>query len=340
MHATSGFVIHHSTKLSFSLQLSSVNRSNSPDTGGIDRPVWDEAHHRIEQSSSEKFALRMSGLNDLAQQPLSEKLKRFTQLAVAESQIVPFCVEKQETDRLIRSGAAHQVPKAKGTKHHPLYSDPWDVELALVKRYHREMERRSKDKHSAVSYQDALSTVPQVDYYPTTELSKMSSDHQKDMMYNLDRQSSPASSSSMSLQGSHKSQPQQPTATSVTAVDRPQNLLNFSYPMQFQRIISSSSNSQVSANRSTESMVNGSDDYGDGGESMALGGENHDSFADMERQAKAAMRAAKRGDTTALYHLHIGSKLPMVTMQSRTNSPQRDVTALDNGGGDWQESQN
>jgi hypothetical protein len=65
------------------------------------------------------------------------------------------------------------VPKSIPVKGQKLYSDPWDVNVREVSRYHEETERRKAEEWKAGQYQQQLKALPQVDYYPTTKLKEL-----------------------------------------------------------------------------------------------------------------------------------------------------------------------
>lgn len=92
---------------------------------------------------------------------------------MAETQPVLFCTEKQEIDKLVMAGKEHKVPKA--TSHHgnPVYFDPNDAELAVVQHYRKQDVKALQEKRKAKEFQNLLKTIPKVDYFPTTRLAEM-----------------------------------------------------------------------------------------------------------------------------------------------------------------------
>lgn len=138
-----------------------------------DRPGWDEAFHRIILPSNHVFEMRKSGINMKSDVPLSKLLHRFSHYAIAENQLHPFCTEKQQLDIQERSGQLAKVPPSVPVKGQPLYYDPWDVHVAEINRYHKEMEKQKNEKLRAKEYQDILKTIPKVNYYPTSKLKEI-----------------------------------------------------------------------------------------------------------------------------------------------------------------------
>ena len=94
-------------------------------------------------------------------------------MSVAETQPVLFCTEKQQTDKKILAGIEHKVPRA--TSHHgnPVYFDPNDTELRVIQHYRKQDLRAEKERRKAKEFQKLLKTIPKVDYFPTTRLAKM-----------------------------------------------------------------------------------------------------------------------------------------------------------------------
>eukprot|EP00981_Chlorochromonas_danica_P003646 scaffold681_cov173-Ochromonas_danica.AAC.9 len=132
------------------------------------RPAWDEGFHRVNLPPSHVFKLRSSAINAKEKKPLGELLHRFSSLSVAENQNHPFCTEKQELDKLQRSGVVPPVPKSVPVKYQKLYFDPLDAEVRDVQRYHQKAEEEKTAKKKVWDYKQALKTIPQVDYYPTS----------------------------------------------------------------------------------------------------------------------------------------------------------------------------
>lgn len=109
-------------------------------------------------------------MNPKSDKPLSELLHRFDSLTVAENQPTIFCPEKQELDKVERSGQPVPVPKSIPVKGRPLYSDPWDIQVQQIKMMRKLDEEEKKEKYVAKAFQEKLRTIPKVKYYPTSAL--------------------------------------------------------------------------------------------------------------------------------------------------------------------------
>lgn len=94
---------------------------------------------------------------------------------MAETQPVLFCTEKQETDKKILAGIEHSVPKPVSHLGKPVYVDPNNNELKIIKHYRKQDLREEKRRQDAKEYQRLLKTIPKVDYFPTTRLVEMRS---------------------------------------------------------------------------------------------------------------------------------------------------------------------
>jgi hypothetical protein len=86
---------------------------------------------------------------------------------------VLFCTEKQQTDKKIMAGIEHKVPKASSHNGNPVYFDPNNNELAMIKHYRKLDVEEEKKRKKAKEFQKLLKTIPKVDYFPTTRLAEM-----------------------------------------------------------------------------------------------------------------------------------------------------------------------
>jgi hypothetical protein len=101
-------------------------------------------------------------------------MKRFNERVIAENQITSFCSEKQVLDKLtLQGGTLPPTNKSIPLKGQPIYKDPWNQELEYVKQQYALNEEAKQIERKAWEYQEALKTIPQVDYYPTTILREM-----------------------------------------------------------------------------------------------------------------------------------------------------------------------
>jgi hypothetical protein len=112
-------------------------------------------------------------VNPKSDKPLSELLHRFDSMTVYENQPTIFCPEKQELDKVERSGQAVPVPKSVPVKGRPLYSDPWDIQMQQIKALRRMDEEAKQQEQEAHLFQEKLRTIPRVSYFPTTILKQM-----------------------------------------------------------------------------------------------------------------------------------------------------------------------
>lgn len=119
------------------------------------------------------FYIQKSLLNPKTDKPLSELLHRFDSMTVYENQPTIFCPEKQELDKVERSGQAIPVPKSVPVRGRPLYSDPWDIQMQQIKMLRRMDEEAKQQEQEAHLFQEKLRTIPRVSYYPTTILKQM-----------------------------------------------------------------------------------------------------------------------------------------------------------------------
>lgn len=117
--------------------------------------------------------MRASGINVKQEMPLGKLLHRFNSLTFAENQFHPFCTDKQELDKLERSGIVPEVPKSVPVKGQPLYYDPWDVYVKEIKKHHKTLTRAQAAARKVKSFQDKLDNIPKVKYFPTTRLREM-----------------------------------------------------------------------------------------------------------------------------------------------------------------------
>jgi len=215
---------------------------------------------------------------------------RFAALSVAETQPVLFCTEKQETDKKILAGIEHKVPKPTSHLGRPVYLDPNNNELKIIKHYRKKDLQRENAKREAQEYQQLLKTIPKVEYFPTSRLAEMRS------------KSSLQEGSSIS------------GGNSGTLHTTPQNGVDLEnstdmYNNNMHHASTSKAPSKLSASMSTWSKY----------DTSVL--ENTD-WQDTETKMRAAMKAAKAGDTRALYALNLQNS----ALLSKTLPP------LDTGG--------
>lgn len=74
---------------------------------------------------------------------------------------------------MIMTGNVPPVRVPTPPKHVPLYYDPLNVPLAMVKEHHKEVVREKEEKIKAKEYQQKLDTIPIVPYHPGTKLKQI-----------------------------------------------------------------------------------------------------------------------------------------------------------------------
>ena len=174
-----------------------------------------------------------------------------------------FCTEKQETDKLLMSGAEHKVPKPTPLRGQPLYFDPNDVQLQLVKRHRRADLQQAARRQQAQQYQEMLRTIPAVEYFPTTRLAKM------------------------------QLQQQQRSSASATGLGNSVSL----------------SGGGGGGGGDRDGAGDGTSEYDSSAlrvnSGSSLLAETQGEWQNVERDMKAAMRAAKAGNSRALYEFNM-----------------------------------
>ena len=219
---------------------------------------------------------------------------------MAETQPVLFCTEKQETDKKIMAGIEHKVPKPTSHLGNPVYFDPNNNELKLIKHYRRQDLEEEKRKQEAKEYQKLLKTIPKVDYFPTTKLAEI------------------RSKSSLAY-------------TNSTADNK-----DSTFEDSFAR--SSSKNEGFyggGTGSSSLGLNNTSTGPGDAKFTASMSSwskydssvleEADGAWQDTERAMKEAMRAARRGDTRALYEYNMKQQNLMAAVEAASDVPMEDV---------------
>ena len=214
---------------------------------------------------------------------------RFAALSVAETQPVLFCTEKQETDKKILAGIEHKVPKPTSHLGRPVYLDPNNNELKIIKHYRKKDLQQENAKREAQEYQKLLKTIPKVEYFPTSRLAEMRSKS------TLQEGSSISGGNSGTLHAATKD---------GVDLENSTDMYNNTHHTSI-----SKAPSKLSASMSTWSKY----------DTSVL--ENTD-WEDTETKMRAAMKAAKAGDTRALFALNLQNS----ALLSKTLPP------LDTGG--------
>lgn len=201
--------------------------------------------------------------------------RRFSSLSVAETQPVLFCTEKQQTDKKILAGIEHKVPRS--TSHHgnPIYFDPNDTELQVIMHYRKQDLRAEKERRKAKEFQKLLKTIPKVDYFPTTRLAEM---YSKTGVIGTNGESSMMSG--------------------LTPLDGISGMGN----MDASQSTNDPGNTKLDGGTTNSSMFNNST-YNNSMYSSIL--QSDLSWQTAEQEMKAAMRAARAGDTRALVEYNL-----------------------------------
>ena len=139
-----------------------------------EKPNWIDTTHNLHQP------IDMYASSGLLNKPdITNRLTRFQGLsASSESQLFPLCVEKQETDRLIRAGIdplKNAKLNLKPLKEDSTYYDPRNSHLQDVIQGYEDAIKKKLKERKILAYKEAVKTIPIVDYYPTTELAKLKS---------------------------------------------------------------------------------------------------------------------------------------------------------------------
>jgi hypothetical protein len=215
---------------------------------------------------------------------------------VAETQPVLFCTEKQETDKKIMAGIEHKVPKPTSHLGNPVYFDPNNNELKLIKHYRRQDLKEEKRKQEAKEYQKLLKTIPKVDYFPTTKLAEIRS--KSTLAY-----------------------------TSSTA-DNKDSIFEDSFAR-------SSSNNNEGFYGGSPGLNNTSRGPSDAKFTASMGSwskydssvldEADGAWQGTERAMKEAMKAARRGDTRALYEYNMKQQNLVTAVKAATDVPMEEV---------------
>lgn len=153
---------------------SSLTRATAAQKGSAalaGRPAWDEGFFNIKRRPKDVYAIKASGvLTSLKELPMSERLSRFRSNQIAEMAPLPWCAEKQETDRLVRAGQSVAPKKSVPVKGQRLYYDPLDGQLLEIKKSREHSEAAHAQSLRSRLYRAALEELPVVDYHPADEL--------------------------------------------------------------------------------------------------------------------------------------------------------------------------
>ena len=133
---------------------------------------WDDSFSIIKRSANEKFLLRSSGTKLTELYTIEERLKRFNLKASIIDEDSGCCIEKRELDRTIDKPKSLLLPKLKGKKN--MYSDPSVDKVIADMTKHYEKQRQLREyKDREMLFKQALNTIPDVHYYPSSLASSM-----------------------------------------------------------------------------------------------------------------------------------------------------------------------
>lgn len=139
------------------------------------RPQWDETFNRIKMTNKERLALKESAMLKGEILPLKERCKRFAVRAVADPPEM-YCSEKQDLDKRAMAGETLKVPKAVPQKpEYPIWYDPYTENLEEVTKMHQKRIKETQKAKKAWKYQEDLYAIPKSEYFPTTALVEMRS---------------------------------------------------------------------------------------------------------------------------------------------------------------------
>lgn len=189
-----------------------------------------------------------------------------------------FCTEKQETDKKILAGVEHTVPKPVSHLGKPVYVDPNNNELKIIKHYRRRDLQEEKRRRDAKEYQRLLKTIPQVDYFPTSRLVEM-------------RSKSSVNLSTASNTGG---------VSGMGGVDGPEGSVAQEDSM-YHSLDTKGNNTVTAGNKFTTSMSSWSK-Y----DTSVL--EQTQQWEQTEKNMRNAMKAARAGDVRALYEYNMKTR--------------------------------
>ena len=139
------------------------------------RPQWEDAHHIISPLTRQKevYALKANYMND-QQLNLQERLARYNAKALADEK-TSFCSGKQELDMdILRGKQPAEIQKlASPVKGQPVFFDPLNSQLDMVKKRRQEMDAENNYKWKMQDFQQSIAEIPKVAYHPATLLTQL-----------------------------------------------------------------------------------------------------------------------------------------------------------------------
>jgi hypothetical protein len=121
----------------------------------------------------EIYSLKANYMND-QQLNLQERLVRYNAKALADEK-TSFCSAKQELDmEVLRGKPPAEIQKlASPVKGQPVFFDPLNTQLDMVKRRRKEVEEENALKWKGEDFQRSIAEIPKVAYHPATLLTQM-----------------------------------------------------------------------------------------------------------------------------------------------------------------------
>lgn len=185
------------------------------------------------------------------------------------------CTEKQLTDQRVLRGEVLKPPKSTPIKGKPLFVDPTFARIVELEYLRKLRERDREVKRKADKYQEMLWTIPQADYYPTSALAEIRS-RSCSTKLTIDRTEG----------GGHDMSPYFDNST----------LKSNDYTLDSLEEVSALTNQNSSVNRTNRSITTYDSSILD---------ENEAEWKHLEAGYKHAMRAARAGDSEALYRFNM-----------------------------------
>ena len=184
------------------------------------------------------------------------------------------CTEKQLTDQRVLRGEVLKPPKSTPIKGKPLFVDPTFARIVELEYLRKLREKDREVKRKADKYQEILWTIPQADYYPTSALAEIRS--HSSTRQQIDRME----------EGEDR----------MNTYFDDSTLKNNDYTLDSLEEVSALTNQNSSVNRATRSIATYDSSILD---------ENEEEWKHLEAGFKQAMRAARAGDSEALYRFNM-----------------------------------
>jgi len=203
---------------------------------------------------------------------------------VSQTQQSFACTEKQLTDQRVLRGEVLKPPKSTPIKGKPIFVDPTFARIVELEYLRKLREKDREVKRKADKYQEMLWTILQADYYPTSALAEIRSH----------------SSTRPQIERMEEGEDHMNTYFDDST------LKNNDYTLDSLEEVSALTNQNSSVNKTTRSIATYDSSILD---------ENEEEWKHLEAGFKQAMRAARAGDSEALYRFNMMN----VHQQASTN---------------------